>query len=206
MTPDLFCNPHPHLGNDPHLTDDQFAALLASPGGSPGGNDAAAEAHLVSCELCTAELDGMRESLSFFRDASVACANTVYADQVEGKPREWVVAARRPQLLHPAFWAAAAAMLLTAVLLPLQLHRQAAAVPFASNATAQGATSTRESDEALLEDVNRDLSASVPAPMQTLADPTGGEDSALLLTPIETSGPIAIAPSGATLTSAQRKN
>jgi hypothetical protein len=34
-----------------------------------------------------------------------------------------------------------------------------------------------ESDEALLEDVDRELSASVPAPMQALADPTG-EDSA----------------------------
>jgi hypothetical protein len=206
MTPDLSCTPHPRLGNALHLTDDQFAALIAEASGVHFGDDAAAEAHLVSCELCTAELNGLRESLSIFREAGVACANTVYADRAAGKSREWVVAAQRPRLLHPAFWAAAAAMLLTAVLLPLQVRRQAAAVSFASNATAQGATSSRESDEALLEDVNRDLSASVPSPMQALVDPTGGEDSALLLAPAETSDPIAIAPSTAVPTSVQRKN
>jgi hypothetical protein len=185
-----------------HLTDDQLAALLAAGAGSCRGNDSAAETHLLSCELCTAELEGMRESLSIFREASVACANTVYEGRLDGKSREWVAKAQRPQMLHPAFWAAAAAMLLTAVLLPLQMRRPAAAISGATHSP----TSSGESDEALLEDVNRDLAASVPSPMQALVDPTGREDSALLQMPIENSDSIAIAPSAATLTSAQRKN
>jgi hypothetical protein len=46
-----------------------------------------------------------------------------------------------------------------------------------------------ESDEALLEDVNREESASVPAPMQTLADPTDSvaSTSADIETSIQTS-------------------
>jgi hypothetical protein len=38
--------------------------------------------------------------------------------------------------------------------------------------SAAASDSASESDEALLEDVDRDTSASVPAPMQALADPT----------------------------------
>jgi len=203
MTPNLIFNPPPV--NAVHLTDDQFGALLAARAGSGSGDDTAAEAHLRSCALCTAELEGLRESFSIFREASLACANTVYEDRearTEGKSRDWVAAAQRPQLLHPAFWAAAAAMLLTAILLPLQLRRPTAAISVAAHSS----VSSGESDEALLEDVNRDLSASVPSPMQALADPTGSEDSALLQMPVATSDTNSSAPSAAALTSAQRKN
>jgi hypothetical protein len=67
-------------------------------------------------------------------------------------------------------------------ILPLEMRWQRAvsttAAASESSAAAAGAIAkVAESDEALLEDVDRELSASVPAPMQALADPAG-EDSA----------------------------
>jgi hypothetical protein len=179
-----------------HLTDDQLADLLTATSSAQARCETTAGAHLLACELCAAELDGLRESISLFKEASVACASTVLADRTAGQPRQWVVPAQRPYLVYPAVWVAAAAMLLTAVLLPMQLRRPAAATSVASHTT----VSSGESDEALLEDVNRDISASVPSPMQALVDPTGGEDSALLQMPVQTSDPIAIVPPSTALT------
>jgi len=204
MTPSLASNREylsPGHASAAHLTDERLATLLAAKPGRCNGDEAVAEAHLLSCERCATEFGELRESLSLFRETSVACANTVLAGRTAGRHREWVVPARSPHPVHPAFWVAAAAMLLTAVLLPMQLRRHAVPSSIAMN----HAVSSGESDEALLEDVNRDLSASVPSPMQALVDPTGGDDSALLLTPIPTSDPIAITPS-VTLTPVQRKN
>ena len=146
-----------------HLSTEQLGELL----------DASAPPssvhHVESCAECAAELESLREALSLFRESTTAYANQQLAN------------VRRPELpplpVHRPFgslsfaWAAAG-LLVIAGLLPLQLHRQRAdqQVPVASTSAAPLATS--DSDEALLEDVNRELSDSVPASMQALADPT----------------------------------
>jgi hypothetical protein len=156
----------------PHLTTDQLDALLASasaPAASAANRaePAFAEAHLLACPQCAAELAGLRDSITLFRDAT-----TAHADQLLRRlpPISLPSRAYRPAL-EPAYWVAAAAMGLAA-LLPLKTLRQQAFQPPPA-ATARVANHSAESDEALLDDVNRDISASVPASMQALDDPTG---------------------------------
>ena len=154
-----------------HLTEDQFGELLAGDAQQP--IPASVQSHLLVCEKCAAELDGLRESLFLFQQATGAYAN----NELQRVPR--VSLPDRPlspalaPAFEPAYWLAAAALL--AGLLPLQtLHRQA--VPPAP-AVASGNTAESQSDEALLNDVDREVSASVPASMQALADPVVGEDT-----------------------------
>jgi hypothetical protein len=113
----------------------------------------------------------LREAIALFREASDA-----YAEQeLRGIPR-WKLP-RQPvfrKAFVPVYWMAAAAMFLTA-LFPLQVLRRHAlgrSPAVATTATVSNAASSAQSDEALLEDVNRDISASVPASMQELDDPT----------------------------------
>jgi anti-sigma factor RsiW len=133
-----------------------------------------AEAHLLVCEQCAMELASLREAISLFREASNA-----YADkELRSRPR-WILPARRShsQSLIPAYWVAAAAMFLTA-LLPLQMMRRHTLAPPAAGVSSVAVSNTAsdtQSDEALLEDVNSEISASVPTSMQALADPTADE-------------------------------
>jgi len=194
-----------------HLTAEQMTELLAGPAGaaeagdlrrmrSPGQdgdagsasasdpeqNAAFAEAHLLTCARCAAELAGLREGLSLFRQASIA-----YADSELRRRPQWTLPGRsilRPAL-EPAYWVAAAAMLLTA-LFPLQVLRQhGLGSPPAVATSLADHPAESQSDEALLADVNREVSASVPAPMQALADPTGDVSSVSVQTSPETSDP-----------------
>ena len=80
-------------------------------------------------------------------------------------------------------------MFLTA-LLPLQLlRRHSAPQPQATAAVQRAAqpTSSAQSDEALLEDVNSEISRSVPASMQALADPSDDETAVNSETSVPTS-------------------
>ena len=156
-----------------HLTSDQFGELVVRSG--PSAIDAAdasvvlAEAHLLGCEQCAAELAGLRQSLTLFREATSAYSE----NEVRRLPR-FVVPARPS--LEPAYWVAAAAMFLAAFM-PLQVLREHA-VRQASPAVASSVPDRfAESDEALLADVDREVSASVPTTMQALADPTGDDAS-----------------------------
>jgi hypothetical protein len=156
-----------------HLTGEQFGELLAAfpadgtmpiAPGSSNSDHALAELHVRDCPACAAELASLRESLSLFREATNAYAN----HHVRLLPPCSVPV--RHTALQPAYWAAAAAVLLAA-LVPMQmLHRRVP--PPAPMVTSQAISPTPESDEALLEDVNREVSESVPTPMQALADPT----------------------------------
>jgi hypothetical protein len=174
MTPQLALEPTiaGHLGT-PHLTEDQFGELLARPVGVATPAIASAEAHLLACEQCAAELAGLRETLSLFRDAS-----TTHADNVLGRlppisvPSQGIFS----PAVQRAYLATAAAMVFLAALLPMQLlHQHAMRSPAAISAGTP--SSLAESDEALLDEVDRDTSASVPTPMQALADPTDGVSS-----------------------------
>jgi anti-sigma factor RsiW len=158
MTPQLTLHP-----SSAHLTEDQFGELLAQ---TSGPTLEAVEAHLLACEQCASELANLRDSLSLFRQAS----NT-YADNELRRLPPVSMPARG--VLSPAFaptYLLTAAALFLAAILPMQSLRQHtfSAAPAVSAGTPESAS---QSDEALLEDVDSYTSASVPAPMQALADP-----------------------------------
>jgi anti-sigma factor RsiW len=169
-----------------HLTGEQFGELMAGTTEAAGGELALAEAHLLVCEQCAAELASLREAICFYREASIAYAD----EELRQRPR-WILPARSssPRSLVPAYWVAAAAMLLTA-LFPLQVMRRHSVAPAAasvSSVAASDAGRDAQSDEALLEDVNSEISASVPTSMQALADPSDDASTASIATSDTTS-------------------
>jgi len=169
MTPQLVPPPDAGQGGA-HLTGEQFGELLSRFTETPEGELTPAEVHLRACEVCSTELANLRAAILLFRNASDA-----YAEQeLRGIPR-WKFPRRvLRQSFTPAYWMAAAAMFVTA-LFPLQVMRQHAhrtSSVAATSASISNTTNAVQSDEALLEDINRDISASVPTSMQALADPT----------------------------------
>jgi anti-sigma factor RsiW len=147
----------PGIAGCAHLTGEQFGELLARSAGSLELPDALAEAHLRACERCAAELAALRESLALFREASSA-----YADRQLRLLPQWRIPVRHHGL-QPAYFAAAAILLISVI--PMQMAHRRSQLP--KPVVAAGA----ESDDALLEDVSSEVSASVPAPMQALDDP-----------------------------------
>jgi anti-sigma factor RsiW len=169
-----------------HLTGEQFCELMAGYTKAAGAESTPAEAHVKACEQCSAELASLREAVTLFREASSAYAD----EELRSRPR-WEIPARRvfTHRLVPAYWVAAAAMFLTA-LLPLQVLRRHSVAPLATVATSTTdgvADRSAQSDEALLEDVNSEISASVPTSMQALADPSNDETVADNESPVPTS-------------------
>jgi hypothetical protein len=159
----------PHLTPGAHLTAEQLDSLLAPSAtvaaAAPAGPLAPAEDHLLACPQCAAELARLRDSLTLFRDAT-----TAHADQLLRRiPRVTLPSRSYRPALESAYWVTAAAMGL-AVLLPIKALRQPSPQPAS---TAAVADSQSQSDAALLDDVDRAISASVPASMQALDDPTG---------------------------------
>jgi hypothetical protein len=166
MTPRLALVPNTPAPVTQHLTEDQFGELLATP--LRASHASPAQAHLLSCEQCADELATLRQSLSLFRQASTAYAN----NELRQMPL-MSIPIRRP-LLSPASqatWAFAAAATFLIALLPMQSFRQQ---PLQSQpaVSSTALSASAESDEDLLNDINQEISASVPAPMQALADPT----------------------------------
>ena len=163
----------PRTGGSPlggnHLTEDQFGELLSQPTGVPTSETTLAEVHLLTCEQCAAELATLRESLSLFRQASNAYAD----DELRNLPPMQLPARSAQTLaLQPAYWAAAAAIVLAAFL-PMQALRQHPFQPAPEASTSVTDRPVQSEDEALLEGIDTEISASVPTPMQALADPTG---------------------------------
>lgn len=161
-----------------HLTGEQFGELLARSAGSPEPPDALAEAHLRTCEQCAAELAALRESLALFREASSA-----YADRQLRLLPQWRIPLRHHGL-QPAYFAAAAILLISVI--PMQMAHRRSQLPkpvVAAGASAVVAAGdqarTAESDDALLEDVNSEGSASVPTPMQALDNPIVATENAV---------------------------
>jgi hypothetical protein len=192
MTPQLYPRPDGasqlglHFAGDPHLTDDQMSELLdaAAAKGIEPADIEAAEAHLRTCAACSAEFANLREALSLFKEASVAHASHEFARlRSLDRPAYPVMPIHRPYS-QTLFWVTASAVLVAGIL-PVEMRWQRTlATPPA--ATFSAATHTAESDEALLEDINRELSASVPDPMQALADPTDSASSAVSQTSTQT--------------------
>ncbi|MGF7180910.1 hypothetical protein [Tunturiibacter psychrotolerans] len=152
-----------------HLTHEQLCDVLLadSPQQSVGERDTdVVEQHLQACLICSAELKSLRDSLSHFRDASVAYSRQQFAQSYAQRSS---IAPPHSLLSQPLYWAAAA-VIFVAALFPITLHRQSVAREAAK--TAAVAVQTAESDEALLSDIDQKVSADVPSPMQPLVDPT----------------------------------
>ncbi len=164
-----------------HLTHEQLCELiLADSPLQPEGalrNDFSdsdvVQAHLRACLVCSAELKSLRDSLSNFRDASVSYARQEFAQSYAQRSS---IAPPHSFLSQPLYWAAAA-VVFVAALFPLSMHRQRPASPVVAT-SASASLQTTESDEALLADIDQEVSADVPSPMAPLADPTAEATSA----------------------------
>lgn len=160
----------------PHLTHEQLCDLILARSPHPLSSDyAALEQHLHTCPACTEELTRLSRSLKLFRTASTAYARQQLAE-IHAQ-RASVLPSPR-SLTGPLAWlTAAAAAFLLAALVPFGMHHRHAATPSEASTTAltqpaSASAQTTESDEALLEEVDQDISSSVPSPMRPLADPT----------------------------------
>jgi hypothetical protein len=150
----------------PHLTHEQLCDMVLARSPHPLSSDyVALQHHLSSCPACSAELASLRTSLALFREAS-----TSYSQQQFTRLRADNIPTLSKTLVQPIYWAAAAVLCIAAAL-PITLHRQNPSTPVSSASTIKPAN-LPSSDEALLEEINQELSAPVPSPMQPLADPT----------------------------------
>ncbi|WP_353066278.1 hypothetical protein RBB77_07915 [Tunturibacter psychrotolerans] len=152
-----------------HLTHEQLCDVLLADSSqqSVGDRDTdVVKQHLQACLICSAELKSLRDSLSHFRDASVAYSRQQFAQSYAQRSS---IAPPHSVLSQPLYWAAAA-VIFVAALFPVSLHRQTTARE--AMKTAAVAAQNAESDEALLSDIDQKVSADVPSPMQPLADPT----------------------------------
>jgi len=156
-----------------HLTDQQLNELLAaSPRELQQMSDASELAltstHAAQCEQCGARFASMHDSLALFREAA-----TSYAGERQHRVPAW-----QPPLrgfsFPPVFWTAAAAAALLAIVLPLQMVLRQSQPPAAQQTVAAVSPHpASDSDQALLDGVSRELSESVPSPLDALADPSG---------------------------------
>jgi len=162
-----------------HLTHEQLCELILAdstlqPEGESSNSDSdIVQAHLRACLICSAELKSLRDSLSHFRDASVSYARQEFA---QSYARRSSIAPPHSYLSQPLYWTAAV-VVFVAALFPLSMHWRH---PITGGvATVTSATpKTTESDAALLADIDQEISADVPEPMQPLADPTAEAVSA----------------------------
>ncbi len=150
----------------PHLTHEQLCDILLARSPHPLSSDfTALQHHLGNCPSCSAELANLRTSISLFHKTS-----TSYAQQQLAQLRIVDTPAPSKTIIQPIYWAAAAALCIAAAL-PITLHRLTSSAPVSSVSTIKPATNL-QSDEALLEEINQEISAPIPSPMQPLADPT----------------------------------
>ncbi len=165
-----------------HLTHEQLCDLILTERSLPLEDESTndrelgsdiVQAHLRACPLCSAELTSLRDSLSHFRDASVSYARQEFAQSYANRSS---IAPPHSYLSQPLYWTAAA-VAFVAALFPLSMHRQRPVTHSVTKATLSSPQTT-ESDAALLADIDQEISADVPAPMQPLADPTAGASSA----------------------------
>jgi anti-sigma factor RsiW len=150
----------------PHLTHEQLCDMILARSPHPLSSDfAALQNHLGACPSCTAELTNLRASLTVFREASIS-----YSQQQLTLLRAYNTPATPKTVVQPLYWAAAAILCIAAAL-PITLHRQTPPAP-SSAASVTSPLTPSQSDEALLEEVNQEISAPIPSPMRPLADPT----------------------------------
>ena len=162
----------------PHLTHEQLCDLILTCSPHPLSSDfAVLDEHLRACPACSEELTRLSRSLTLFREASTSFARQELAT-IHARSAHQSVLPSPHTLARPLSWAVAALAL--AALIPLGLHHQRAGQSTPAVSANAPAATTQASDEALLEEINQDLSAGVPSPMRPLDDPassTSGSSS-----------------------------
>ncbi len=169
----------------PHLTHEQLCDLVLACSPHPLSSDyAALDLHLRACPDCSQELTRLSRSLTDFREASTAFANTQLTEVRAQRALNYASMLPAPHSrFAPALWLAAAAAVLTlAAVLPGSMgHRldspKPAATATTSSSVSKPAPPSIESDEAFLEEIDQAISTTVPSPMQPLADPTAGRSN-----------------------------
>jgi hypothetical protein len=152
-----------------HLNDLQLFALLDDP-------NAAADSHLAACAPCREAFSLLRDSLSNFRATATSFAAaeaparlSTRLLQFESEPKtRWM------QLPRTA-WATG---LIAAMAIGTASHSLLHKAPGGGGTISHIQTApvqTASSDEALLEDIDRDLSTSVPPSLAPLETTTTGE-------------------------------
>jgi hypothetical protein len=148
------------------------------------------EDHLRACPLCAAELSSLQASLGNFQAATTSFANqelsllrSLYPNRIPNRIN--VPATPRPAIhlyQKPFAWTIAAGLVVAAsigTLVPHGLrHQPALHTASAVVAAIHPSTPAAESDQALLEEVDDDLSANVPSAMQPLSDPMSTSSAA----------------------------
>ena len=150
-----------------HLTDQQMYDLL-----EPASN--AAQPHLQSCAECQAELTNLRESLANLRGAAtnLAAMSTPRYSPLASRITSW--------FFGPKIWAAsfatATAVLAVSISVLHPVHRTPGTSPSTTTSAPQ-ATLATESDDALLDGIQVDLSTSLPPSLEPLAVPAAGSET-----------------------------
>jgi len=153
-----------------HLTAAQLDGILI------GDTNSAALAHIESCPTCAAELDTTRSSITLFGEALTSMAQN---ERSRLAPRPTLIdsfSAKRPIRRLTATLALAASVAIVATVVPFG-HLMP---PPAVKTPPPVPVSSVQSDEALLNEIDQQLSASVPAalaPLEDPTDPTGGQTS-----------------------------
>jgi len=157
----------PHLTQfaDRHLTDAQMFGLLDEPDRA----DATTRLHLVACPNCQTELRTLRASLTNFRAAATSLASA----ETPALASTRVAAPASPSRFRRQVWAtslAAVAVLAIAAPFVHPVHKTPAIQAAPGNSPVQP-NPAAESDDALLDGIQRDLSTSIPPSLEPLAVP-----------------------------------
>jgi hypothetical protein len=135
--------------------------------------------HLRDCLICASELDLMRSSVAGFHDASTAIADRELARRPIRPRFAPIYGAQQRGLITLAFFWATAALVVAAVI-PLGMLNPRFNPMLRTDTSVQPATTSEaqfDSDAALLDGIDQDLSAAVPTPMQPLAGPSAEPES-----------------------------
>lgn len=155
-----------------HLNDEQMYALLDN------APDPAAKAHLAACVDCQNEMASLSPSLLNFRTAATNLAAAGTPSLIRRR-----VAVPEASRFAPRFWVGslATAGLLLAVSMSV-IHPATPGLPPNGTETAQTVNApipptAIESDEALLDGIQQDLSTSIPPSLEPLAVSAGSNDN-----------------------------
>ncbi len=162
----------PQLPPDQHLSDEQMFGLLelADHPAEPEQSGSAARLHLAACAACRQEFAGLRDSLANFR---VAATGFAAAEGPKHAPR--LVVARQPHRFRRHAFAASFAT--AVVLLVSFVHVDRSSPVRVPISPAIQAPIASESDEALLDGIQTDLSTSIPPSLEPLAVPSASGEA-----------------------------
>ena len=157
-----------------HLTDEQMYDLI-----DPKLNQAPnadSHLHLLDCADCSAELSSLRASVVNFR----AAATNLAAAESPALASRSMSSSLRTHTSRPRIWAASLAMATVLLAVSVSVIHPRATPPKTDGVAAavapQVVPATAESDEALLDGIQRDLSTPIPPSLEPLAVPAASSD------------------------------